>query len=84
LLLYWYESLKVGTAVVTRGDGRLALGRLGALCEQVCWAWHDCFVRFGEQIFQTRGYFLKLILTKEKTELKGKKKWVKELGGGGG
>lgn len=27
--------LKVGTAVVTRGDGRLALGRLGALCEQV-------------------------------------------------
>lgn len=28
--------LKVGTAVVTREDGRLALGRLGALCEQVC------------------------------------------------
>lgn len=28
--------LKVGTAVVTRTDGRLALGRLGALCEQVC------------------------------------------------
>ncbi|KAJ1381055.1 Glutamate/acetylglutamate kinase [Sesbania bispinosa] len=27
--------LKVGTAVVTRSDGRLALGRLGALCEQV-------------------------------------------------
>ncbi|VVA25348.1 PREDICTED: delta-1-pyrroline-5-carboxylate [Prunus dulcis] len=27
--------LKVGTAVVTRGDGRLALGRLGALCEQL-------------------------------------------------
>lgn len=27
--------LKVGTAVVTRADGRLALGRLGALCEQV-------------------------------------------------
>ncbi|XP_044473107.1 delta-1-pyrroline-5-carboxylate synthase-like [Mangifera indica] len=27
--------IKVGTAVVTRGDGRLALGRLGALCEQV-------------------------------------------------
>ncbi|KAL5733148.1 hypothetical protein ACOSP7_032490 [Xanthoceras sorbifolium] len=27
--------LKVGTAVVTRGDGRLALGRLGALCEQI-------------------------------------------------
>lgn len=26
---------KVGTAVVTRDDGRLALGRLGALCEQV-------------------------------------------------
>ncbi|CAI0411181.1 unnamed protein product [Linum tenue] len=27
--------IKVGTAVVTRGDGRLALGRLGALCEQI-------------------------------------------------
>ncbi|XP_062179841.1 delta-1-pyrroline-5-carboxylate synthase 1 [Phragmites australis] len=27
--------IKVGTAVVTRHDGRLALGRLGALCEQV-------------------------------------------------
>lgn len=26
---------KVGTAVVTRGDGRLALGRMGSLCEQV-------------------------------------------------
>lgn len=30
------NSLKVGTAVVTRSDGRLALGRLGALLEQVC------------------------------------------------
>ncbi|XP_022890146.1 delta-1-pyrroline-5-carboxylate synthase-like [Olea europaea var. sylvestris] len=27
--------IKVGTAVVTRVDGRLALGRLGALCEQI-------------------------------------------------
>ncbi|XP_062005198.1 delta-1-pyrroline-5-carboxylate synthase-like isoform X1 [Rosa rugosa] len=27
--------VKVGTAVVTRGDGRLALGRLGSLCEQL-------------------------------------------------
>eukprot|EP00249_Psilotum_nudum_P023508 c28901_g1_i2 orf=755-3061(-) len=27
--------VKVGTAVVTRPDGRLALGRLGSLCEQV-------------------------------------------------
>ncbi|XP_020252470.1 delta-1-pyrroline-5-carboxylate synthase-like isoform X2 [Asparagus officinalis] len=27
--------IKVGTAVVTRIDGRLALGRLGSLCEQV-------------------------------------------------
>ncbi|OVA15569.1 Aspartate/glutamate/uridylate kinase [Macleaya cordata] len=27
--------VKVGTAVVTRVDGRLALGRLGALCEQL-------------------------------------------------
>ena len=24
--------------MVTRGDGRLALGRLGALCEQVCYS----------------------------------------------
>ncbi|XP_024369145.1 delta-1-pyrroline-5-carboxylate synthase 1 [Physcomitrium patens] len=27
--------IKIGTAVVTRHDGRLALGRLGAICEQV-------------------------------------------------
>lgn len=27
--------IKVGTAVVTRTDGRLALGRIGALCEQI-------------------------------------------------
>ncbi|XLU81860.1 hypothetical protein S245_005280 [Arachis hypogaea] len=27
--------VKVGTAVVTRSDGRLALGRLGSLCEQL-------------------------------------------------
>ncbi|KAF8402980.1 hypothetical protein HHK36_011073 [Tetracentron sinense] len=27
--------VKVGTAVVTRADGRIALGRLGALCEQL-------------------------------------------------
>lgn len=27
--------VKVGTAVVTRGDGRLALGRIGSLCEQL-------------------------------------------------
>ncbi|KAE9451422.1 hypothetical protein C3L33_16661, partial [Rhododendron williamsianum] len=27
--------IKVGTAVVTQADGRLALGRLGALCEQI-------------------------------------------------
>ncbi|KAG0498731.1 hypothetical protein HPP92_003422 [Vanilla planifolia] len=27
--------IKVGTAVVTRSDGRLAVGRLGTLCEQV-------------------------------------------------
>ncbi|CAH9062284.1 unnamed protein product [Cuscuta europaea] len=27
--------VKVGTSVVTRSDGRLALGRLGALCEQI-------------------------------------------------
>ncbi|KAK2657784.1 hypothetical protein Ddye_010836 [Dipteronia dyeriana] len=27
--------VKVGTAVVTRGEGRIALGRIGALCEQL-------------------------------------------------
>ncbi|XP_020203430.1 delta-1-pyrroline-5-carboxylate synthase-like [Cajanus cajan] len=27
--------IKVGTAVVTRQDGRLAVGKLGALCEQI-------------------------------------------------
>lgn len=27
--------LQVGTAVVTRADGRLAVGRIGSLCEQV-------------------------------------------------
>lgn len=27
--------VKVGTAVVTRGDGRFALGRLGTFCEQI-------------------------------------------------
>lgn len=27
--------VKVGTAVVTRSDGRLAIGRIGSLCEQV-------------------------------------------------
>ncbi|KAL7585698.1 hypothetical protein Lser_V15G44168 [Lactuca serriola] len=27
--------IKVGTAVVTQNDGRLALGRLGSLCEQI-------------------------------------------------
>ncbi|XP_078446648.1 delta-1-pyrroline-5-carboxylate synthase-like [Wolffia australiana] len=27
--------IKVGTAVVTRSDGRLALGRIGCLCEQI-------------------------------------------------
>lgn len=33
--MWFLLLLKVGTAVVTRSDGRLALGRLGALCEQV-------------------------------------------------
>ncbi|KAB5538765.1 hypothetical protein DKX38_016298 [Salix brachista] len=30
-----FANVFVGTAVVTRADGRLALGRLGALCEQI-------------------------------------------------
>lgn len=34
-LLVGSSLMKVGTAVVTRSDGRLALGRIGALCEQV-------------------------------------------------
>lgn len=38
--------VKVGTAVVTRGsDGRLALGRLGSLCEQL-----EALVRSGREI----------------------------------
>ena len=28
--------MKVGTAVVTRSDGRLAITRIGSLVEQVC------------------------------------------------
>lgn len=36
--------MKVGTAVVTRADGRLALGRLGALCEQVFYIMSSCTV----------------------------------------
>lgn len=40
--------LKVGTAVVTRNDGRLALGRLGALCEQVCYFFYaSLWIKLG-------------------------------------
>lgn len=35
--------VQVGTAVVSRGDGRLALGRLGYLCEQVGFYFLRCF-----------------------------------------
>jgi len=31
----YYVMLQVGTAVVTGQNGRLAMGRLGSLCEQV-------------------------------------------------
>jgi hypothetical protein len=31
----YYVLLQVGTAVVTGQNGRLAMGRLGSLCEQV-------------------------------------------------
>lgn len=44
-----FLAIKVGTAVVTRNDGRLALGRLGALCEQV----HKSYYRI---IMSLRAY----------------------------
>ncbi|KAJ3668920.1 hypothetical protein LUZ60_010870 [Juncus effusus] len=43
--------IKVGTAVVTRSDGRLALGRLGAICEQV----KDLISKGYEVIMVTSG-----------------------------
>ncbi|GFY82161.1 delta 1-pyrroline-5-carboxylate synthase 2 [Actinidia rufa] len=43
--------IKVGTAVVTRADGRLALGRLGALCEQI----HELNSQGFEVILVTSG-----------------------------
>ncbi|KAL2248841.1 delta-1-pyrroline-5-carboxylate synthase [Sesamum indicum] len=43
--------IKVGTAVVTRADGRLALGRLGALCEQI----HELNYQGYEVILVTSG-----------------------------
>ena len=33
--IFMFLEVKVGTGVVTGKSGRLALGRLGALCEQV-------------------------------------------------
>ncbi|KAI3458649.1 hypothetical protein Pfo_015312 [Paulownia fortunei] len=43
--------IKVGTAVVTRADGRLALGRLGSLCEQI----HELNSQGYEVILVTSG-----------------------------
>ncbi|KAI3470791.1 hypothetical protein Pfo_027454 [Paulownia fortunei] len=43
--------IKVGTAVVTRADGRLALGRLGALCEQI----HELNSQGYEVVLVTSG-----------------------------
>ncbi|KAK4431720.1 Delta-1-pyrroline-5-carboxylate synthase [Sesamum alatum] len=43
--------VKVGTAVVTRADGRLALGRLGSLCEQI----HELNTQGYEIILVTSG-----------------------------
>nr|AKP06211.1 pyrroline-5-carboxylate synthetase [Eurya emarginata] len=43
--------VKVGTAVVTRADGRVALGRLGALCEQI----HELNYQGYEVILVTSG-----------------------------
>ena len=48
-----FVELKVGTAVVTRSDGRLALGRLGALCEQVI---------FAVLLFENVNYYVKICL----------------------
>lgn len=47
-----FVELKVGTAVVTRSDGRLALGRLGALCEQVI---------FAVLLFENVNYYVKIL-----------------------
>ncbi|KAL0299218.1 UNVERIFIED_CONTAM: Delta-1-pyrroline-5-carboxylate synthase [Sesamum radiatum] len=44
-------SMEVGTAVVTRADGRLALGRLGSLCEQI----HELNAQGYEVILVTSG-----------------------------
>lgn len=35
MLMLFVFLFKVGTAVVTRKDGRLAVGKVGTLCEQV-------------------------------------------------
>ncbi|KAH6805657.1 delta1-pyrroline-5-carboxylate synthase 1 [Perilla frutescens var. frutescens] len=43
--------IKVGTAVVTRADGRLALGRLGSLCEQI----HELNTQGYDVILVTSG-----------------------------
>nr|QMU23584.1 delta-1-pyrroline-5-carboxylate synthase isoform 2 [Dracocephalum kotschyi] len=43
--------IKVGTAVVTRSGGRLALGRLGSLCEQI----HELNAQGYEVILVTSG-----------------------------
>ncbi|KAL8539107.1 hypothetical protein ACS0TY_000915 [Phlomoides rotata] len=43
--------IKVGTAVVTRAGGRLALGRLGSLCEQI----HELNTQGYEVILVTSG-----------------------------
>ncbi|KAH6802344.1 delta1-pyrroline-5-carboxylate synthase 1 [Perilla frutescens var. frutescens] len=43
--------IKVGTAVVTRVDGRLALGRLGSLCEQI----HELNTQGYDVILVTSG-----------------------------
>ncbi|KAL1544715.1 Delta-1-pyrroline-5-carboxylate synthase [Salvia divinorum] len=43
--------IKVGTAVVTQADGRLALGRLGSLCEQI----HELITDGYEVILVTSG-----------------------------
>ncbi|XP_047983425.1 delta-1-pyrroline-5-carboxylate synthase-like [Salvia hispanica] len=43
--------IKVGTAVVTQADGRLALGRVGSLCEQI----HELITDGYEVILVTSG-----------------------------
>ncbi|KAK8953563.1 hypothetical protein KSP40_PGU005531 [Platanthera guangdongensis] len=47
--------LPVGTAVVSRADGRLAVGRIGALCEQVWSSMSEDFADLQKPQFELDG-----------------------------